>query len=84
MKTIRLMIEVMKMEFKYAIIFVDEDGSVWRVYKLKNKRVLRDRVSYEIERYPLLLIVESNAFIYSDNHIIKKARKCELTYELDE
>lgn len=70
------------MEHKYVIIFFEEAGTVWRVYKIKNKRDLRDRVSYEVDHWPHLLVLDIHTFNYSDNEIVKRARKCERTYEL--
>lgn len=64
------------MEYKYVIILFDEDGKVYRVVRVKNKRNLRDRVSYEVEAYPHICVVTIGIFNHSDNAIIKRARKC--------
>lgn len=70
------------MEYKYVIILFHEDGTVWRVYKLKNKKDLRDRVSYEVEHWTHMIVLDIHAFNYSDNDIIKRARKSKDIFEL--
>lgn len=65
------------MNYKYVIILFYENGRVYKVYRLKNKRDLRDYVSQHADHWGNLIVVNSGIFEHSDNDIIKRARRCD-------
>ena len=70
------------MNYKYVIILFYENSRVYKVYRLKNKRDLRDYVSHYVESWRSLIVVDKGVFEFSDNDIIKRARKCDIIIDI--
>ena len=74
--------ESCKIMTKYVLIFCNDDNTVWKVHKYKTKKQYLKDVAYYLETFPQLMCIDENTFLFSDNAMVKRARKSKKIYVL--